>query len=304
MTPHAGADRIEGAIRAATRARRPALAAFLTAGYPTRRDFPELLAHVAREADVIEIGVPFSDPMADGATIQHSSRVALAEGTNVSWILEVVEKARIPRPLVLMSYLNPLLAFGRSPPELPVDDDDRDRIETGIDVTPLARAAARAGISGLIIPDLPLEESAPLREELDRTSLALIQLVSPVTPPDRLARLCEASRGFVYAVTSTGTTGGSLRSGPGTLAYLDRVRACTHLPVLAGFGIRRPEELRDLAPHLDGAIVGSALIEAIEHEGVGEGPAALLRRLREGASIPASPTGAKTRGRTRKETRS
>lgn len=250
-------DALERAIADARRAGRPALAPFLTAGFPDRKSFPDLLDAVAAEADLVEIGVPFSDPMADGITIQRSSRLALEAGVNLRFILDVVAAKRRKTPLVLMSYLNPLLSFG-----LPA----------------LAREAARAGIAGLIVPDLPYEECLPLRDEMDAAGVALVQLVTPVTPCLRLETLCRASRGFVYAVTVTGTTGGSTGSTGETLHYLDRVRAASPLPVLAGFGIRTAEHLRTLAGHADGAIVGSALIEVLLR---GDDPVVFLRGLRD-----------------------
>jgi tryptophan synthase alpha chain len=155
-----------------------------------------------------------------------------------------------------MSYLNPLLAFG---------------------VERLAARAAECGVSGFIVPDLPLEESAELSDVLERAGLALVQLVSPLTPDARLRAVCAASRGFVYAVTTTGTTGREHALPRDLPAYLARVRAAATLPVCAGFGIRRAEQVRDLAPHADGVIVGSALVEAIER---GEDPEGFLRSLR------------------------
>jgi tryptophan synthase alpha chain len=129
----------------------------------------------------------------------------------------------------------------------------------------------------MIVPDLPLEECAPLREALERQGLALVQLVTPVTPPARLAALCSASRGFVYAVTVTGTTGGEAATEDVLVTYLDRVRAASHVPVLAGFGIRKQDQVRKIAGHADGVVVGSALLELIEQ---GEDPITLLLSLR------------------------
>ncbi len=255
MTRDGGA-RLEHAVRAAAAAGRPALAPFLTGGFPRREGFAELLRAVASVGDLVEVGVPFSDPLADGMTIQRSSQRALEDGVTLDWILAVLRGRSWPAPLVLMSYLNPLLARGL---EL------------------LGREAAAAGVAGLIVPDLPYEESLALRESLDSAGLALVQLVTPQTPPDRLQTLCTASRGFVYAVTRTGTTGGSAGHGAEITSYLDRVRAVARLPVLAGFGIKDAHQLQSIARHADGAIVGSALIEALER---GDDPGAFLRGLR------------------------
>jgi len=251
-----GSDRIERAIRKANAAGRPAFVAFLTAGYPTVEKFEVALDVVAAEADVIEIGVPFSDPMADGVTIQQSTQVALDAGVTLSWILECASRHTSQTPLVLMSYLNPLLAFG---------------------IEELAYESRACGIDGVIVPDLPYEECRPFLDVFESEGLALIQLVSPVTPPERLKTLCNASRGFVYAVTTTGTTGGRACSGDETTAYLNRVRAVSRLPVLAGFGIRSAKQVRAVASFSEGVIVGSALVEVLAQGG---DPAEFLRGLR------------------------
>ncbi len=252
-----GSARIERAIRDVTSNGRPALAAFLTAGFPEPETFATVLGRVAEVSDIVEIGVPFSDPIADGITIQRSSQAALEAGVTLPWILDVIRQTGPAAPIVLMSYLNPLLAFG---------------------IERLARAAPDTGISGFIVPDLPFEESAPIREDLATTGTALVQLVTPVTPGDRLERLCHESRGFVYAVTMTGTTGGVADEGAETLAYLDRVCGVSPVPVLAGFGIREATQVQVVAEHADGVIVGSALVEVLERR---EDPATFLSKLME-----------------------
>lgn len=255
-----GADRIETAIRTAGGEKRPALAAFLTAGFPSREVFPDIVRRVAKVADVLELGVPFSDPMADGVTIQEASRTALADGVTLDWIVDLVAGLGLEVPVVLMSYLNPLLT--RSHEEL-------------------AAQATAAGVDGFIVPDLPYEEAGPVRAALAPAGLALIQLVTPLTPPARRRRLAEASTGFLYAVTRTGTTGEVARSGgelpSGLPEYAAGLRAASPLPVLAGFGVRTPEHVRRLHAHFDGVIVGSALIERLA---AGEDPAEYLQRLR------------------------
>ena len=257
MQPH---ETISRAIRAAGSDGRPALVAFMTAGFPRKEDFAGQLAAIGEAADVIEIGVPFSDPMADGMTIQRSSQVALRQGVSLRWILDTLAAlpARPHAPLLLMSYLNPLLAYGL----------DR-----------LPAAARAAGIAGFIVPDLPFEESDELRAALEGEGLALVQMVTPVTPAARLAVLCEAARGFVYAVTMTGTTGKSVSVPEDVLGYMDRVRAVSPVPVCAGFGIRSAGQVRRMTGHVDGVVVGSALVEVLER---GDNPAAFLRELRAG----------------------
>ncbi len=255
LKPH---QRITAAIRQTTTAGSTALVPYITAGYPHKDSFITTLKAIASEADVVEVGVPFSDPMADGVTIQRASHAAIASGVSLHWILqELSAAAPFDAPIVLMSYLNPLLNYGYAK---------------------LAAAGVRAGVCGFIVPDLPIEESADLAAALDERGLALIQLVTPATPPDRLRTLCAASRGFVYAVTITGITGSAKELPAEVSGYLDRVRALTSLPVCAGFGVRRAEQVRSLAPHADGVVVGSALVEQLE---AGADPVAFLRGLRQ-----------------------
>jgi tryptophan synthase alpha chain len=239
-------DTLSEAVRAASKDGEPALVAFLTAGFPSKDRFREHLQAVAAGADVVEIGVPFTDPMADGVTIQRSSHAALAQGVNLRWIFQELEATQVKAPLVLMSYLNPLLAFG---------------------LEKLADAAARANVAGFIVPDLPLDEGADLRKALDAKGVAMIQMVTPVTKPERLKQLCEASQGFVYAVTMTGTTGKNVSIPTEVVSYLDRVRSLSKTPVCAGFGIRSREQVELLRGHVDGVVVGSALVEVLERGG-------------------------------------
>ena len=251
-------EHIALSIRDAKSTGRPAIVAFLTGGFPEPDKFHELLCKVAEVADVVEIGVPFSDPMADGLTIQRSSRVALAKGVSLHWILSTLRDAvqKPKAPILLMSYLNPLLAFGF----------DR-----------LPQAAREAGVAGFIVPDLPYEESEDIRGALDAYGLALVQMVTPVTPDERLAMLCKQAEGFVYAVTMTGTTGKQVAVPDEVLAYMDRVRKVSPVPVCAGFGIRNPDQVRLMTGHVDGVVVGSALVEVLER---GEDPVAFLQGLR------------------------
>jgi tryptophan synthase alpha chain len=237
---------------------RPALVAFITAGYPEPRDFLCVLRAVASAADAVEIGVPFSDPMADGVTIQRSSQQAIEHGVTLDWILDELGRRdfELPAPVLLMSYLNPLLAFGYDA---------------------LAKRAAEIGVSGFIVPDLPFEESAPFAAALEPQGLALVQLVTPATPAARLERLCAASQGFVYAVTRTGITGGESTLPAETAQYLAAVKAASTLPVFAGFGVRRPDQVALIGKHADGVIVGSALVEVLERRA---DPAAFLKSLR------------------------
>ncbi len=250
-------ERVAAAIRAANEAGRTGLVPFVTAGYPEPKDFISTLKAVAEVGDVVEVGIPFSDPMADGMTIQRSSFEALQKGVSLAWIFDELEKAGgFDAPLVMMSYLNPLLAFGYER---------------------LADRALETGVCGFIVPDLPFEESEEIRSVLEDRGLGLIQLVTPATPDDRLKTLCDASRGFVYAVTITGITGGNTGLPPDLADYLDKVSAVSGIPVCAGFGIRKSSDVANVGEHASGAIVGSALVEVLER---GEDPTGFLNSLR------------------------
>jgi tryptophan synthase alpha chain len=194
--------------------------------------------------------------MADGMTIQRSSFVALQKGVSLKWIFDELEGAvgDINAPLVMMSYLNPLLAFGYDK---------------------LAARALETGVCAFIVPDLPFEESEELRRALEAKGVGLVQLVTPATPDDRLKMLSAASRGFVYAVTITGITGGAGLP-TGLADYLEKVSASSDLPVCAGFGIREAKDVANVGQHVAGAIVGSALVELLER---GEDPTTFLKAL-------------------------
>jgi tryptophan synthase alpha chain len=250
-------ERIVAAVRNRSDTGRPALVAYLTAGFPTRERFRELLTTIAEAADVVEVGVPFTDPMADGVTVQRASEQALRNGVTLQWIIEELKAVgRLRTPLLLMSYLNPLLSFG---------------------LQRLATDALRAGVCGFIVPDLPFDESEEFRAAIAPASLALVQMVTPVTPPERLQKVAAASQGFVYAVTMTGTTGQNVAASAPIGDYLARIRAAASVPVCAGFGIRSREQVQALKGQADGVIVGSALVEVLER---GEPPGQWLAGLR------------------------
>lgn len=255
MQPH---ERIGEAIAKANKEGRTGLVPFITAGYPEPGTFIETLRAVADVGDVVELGIPFSDPMADGMTIQRSSFVAIENGVTLRWIFDQLEAVAEPidAPLVMMSYLNPLLAFGYEN---------------------LAARARDTGVCAFIVPDLPLEESEDIRVALDSQGVGLIQLVTPATPDHRLQTLADASRGFLYAVTITGITGGDVGLPLDLADYLDKVAAVAEIPVCAGFGIRTAQDVVNVGKHVAGAIVGSALVEVLER---GEDPAEFLAGLR------------------------
>ncbi len=227
---------------------RPIMSLFLTAGYPTLDSTVGLALRLQQAgADLLEIGMPFSDPLADGPTIQQASDVAIANGVTIPHILDMVRgiRAQSGIPLVLMGYINPILNYGF----------DR-----------FFREAAEAGADGIILPDVPPEEGHAVRQACAAAGLDFILLVAPNTSDERMRRIDSESTGFVYCVSVTGVTGArdgaTLRQSVD--AFKDRVRAnITKNPVLVGFGIRSHEDAIQVSRGLDGYIVGSALIESI-----------------------------------------
>ena len=223
----------------------PAIVPFITAGYPDKDSFLDLITALAKTADVIEIGVPFSDPMADGVTIQRSSHAAIESGVTLKWILEELKTLNTKTPIVLMSYLNPLYVYGYDQ---------------------LVQASLEAGVDGFIIPDLPIEEGEEIREVFNEAKLAMIQLVTPATPENRINTIAKHSTGFLYAVTVKGVTGGNEGLSKEVAGYLETVKASSNIPVCAGFGVRSKADVELLEPYVDGIIIGSALVEAIEQK--------------------------------------
>ncbi len=245
VVTESGVARIERAFARARAEGRLAVAIYLTVGFPDREATPGLLrAALDGGADVIELGVPFSDPMADGSTVQRANEAALAKGIRLDdCIAEGTALARERDACVLlMGYLNPFLRYG--PRRLAED--------------------CRSGrISGVIVPDLPAEESAELDDVLLPAEVARIDLYAPTTPDERLARLLPQARGFVYCVSLTGVTGARAGLSDEVGPFVRRVRAHTSLPIAVGFGISRPEHARALRGVADGVVVGSAAIDAV-----------------------------------------
>jgi tryptophan synthase alpha chain len=256
-TTTSGIERIAAAFAGARASgRRAALMPYLMGGYPDIDTSREIgLAYARSGADLIELGVPFSDPLADGPVIHAAATAALASGATLPRVLEVGRILAEQVPVVLMCYANLVLARG---------------LERFVD------ALASAAMSGLIVPDLPLEESPAVRAECERHGLALVPLVAPTTPEARLAEIGAAARGFVYAVSLTGTTG-ERQSVDGLAAILDRAAAHTEVPVALGFGIGTPEQADAAArAGADGVIVGSRLVRAA---GEAENPPAAVAEL-------------------------
>ena len=238
---------IDEAFHVARREGRSVLIVYLTGGFPDPDVFVELaLAVLEAGADVLEIGIPFSDPLLDGPVIQHSQGVALDRGVTPVDCLHFAQqiRARVDKPLVFMGAYNPIFRYG--PREF-------------------SRDAASAGVAGLVVPDLPLEESAELRAAADEHGLHLIQLVAPTSSEDRIGRICATASGFIYCVSVAGVTGARADVVETARPLVDRARACTSLPVAVGFGIGEPRVARQVAGFADGVIVGSALIDAIAH---------------------------------------
>jgi tryptophan synthase alpha chain len=235
-----------------------ALMPYVMAGYPTLPRSLEIMRLVAENgADLIEIGVPFSDPVADGVTIQAASQVALDCGFRLHDLLSALSKQLLVCPAVLMSYLNPLLAYGRES---------------------LMNELRRAGITGLIIPDLPIEESGDWLAAARISGLSIIFLVAPTSCDERIRRIAAQSDGFIYAVSVSGTTGVRDQANSQLPEYLGRIRRSTDKPVAVGFGISKPDHMGTLRGAADGAIIGSRLVQAIDRN---EDLAALMRLFKE-----------------------
>ena len=241
-----GLTRIDSAFAAARAEHRAALMPYYTLGYPDLPRSERVIRAVADAgADLIELGVPFSDPLADGPTIQHSTQTALEAGTTVSRCFEITSRlraGRLTQPLLLMGYYNPILAYGL----------DR-----------FIADATSAGVDGFIIPDLPVEEASDLEAAAQAADRALVFLIAPTSPPARIADIAAHSTGFTYLVSLTGVTGARSALPMGLADFIACVRAVAHTPLAVGFGISTPEQARVVAGVADGVIVGSALINAV-----------------------------------------
>ena len=253
--------RLDSAFAGAKRDQRVALIPYLVAGYPDLGTSRRVaLAVIEAGADVLELGVPFSDPLADGATIQRASERALAAGTRLRDVIALGRELRRASdvPLLLMGYANPFYRYG---------------------LEALASDLAGAGIDGVIVPDLPHEESGELAAAFRPKRLVQIGLVAPTTPDDRLAALVASARGFVYCVSLTGVTGARATLAEDVASFVSRVRRYATAPIAVGFGISRPEHVHALRGVADAVVVGSAIVEAAE--GGPERVARLVRALRE-----------------------
>ncbi len=256
-----GSEQISEAFeRARANGRSAALMPYLMGGYPSIAASEEIgLAYARAGADLVELGVPFSDPLADGPVIHAAATAALDAGATLPAVLEVARTIAPHVPVIVMCYANVILARG---------------LERFLD------ELVRAGVSGLIVPDLPLEESDEVRVGCDHRRLALVPLIAPTTPDERLARIGAAARGFVYTVSVTGTTGERAGIDDGLGAIIARARAHSDVPVAVGFGIGTPEQAAAAAAAgADGVIVGSRLVRAA---GESSDPAAAVSELVSG----------------------
>jgi tryptophan synthase alpha chain len=258
-TAPTGTARIARAFARARDAKRVAIVVYLTVGYPDRAATSALLrAALDGGADVLELGVPFSDPLADGATVQRASEIAVSQGISLADCL--AEGSTIVRErdatVLLMGYANPFLRYRGG-------------------LAAFASDAARAGVAGIIVPDLPAEESAEFDTALEPQGLARIDLYAPTTPDERLARLVPRARGFVYCVSLTGVTGARRALGADVADFVGRVRRHTSLPIAVGFGISVPEHVSALRGVADAIVVGSAALDAVSAAPVDRRPEAL-----------------------------
>lgn len=243
--------------------RRPALIPYLTAGYPTREASEDALRAADEIADILEVGVPFSDPLADGPTIQRSTFEALRGGMTLAGTLELIERACLRRPVVVFSYLNPILRYG------------------------LERFLADAeslGVAGVLLTDLPAGGDAGVEGAIGASRLDLVRLIAPTTRPERLQRAVAGARGFVYLIARLGVTGASERLDTELVASVGRVRQVTRLPVAVGFGISTPAQAAAVGRLADGVVVGSALVDVLGRDGVA-GARRFLETLRAGLDV-------------------
>jgi tryptophan synthase alpha chain len=241
-----GRARITAAFQKAQQTQTAALMPYFTIGFPDQVTSLEVIEAIAPHSDLLELGVPFSDPLADGPTIQRSTQIALENGTTTAVCLQAVRDLRqrgVDTPVMLMGYYNPILAYGQ---EKYVAD------------------AADAGVDGFIVPDLPPEEAAELESLAAEAGLALIHFLAPTSNPERIANVSQRANGFIYLVSLTGVTGARTSMQADLADFVGRVRQEANVPLAVGFGIGTPEQAANVGQMADGVIVGSALINAVD----------------------------------------
>ena len=240
-----GRSRITAAFRRAKQTQTAALMPYFTLGYPDQAASLAVIEAIAPHSDLLELGVPFSDPLADGPTIQRSTQIALENGMTTAVCLDIVRQLRqkgITTPIMLMGYYNPILAYGQEK---------------------YVRDAATAGADGFIIPDLPPEEADELETLAEQAGLALIHFLAPTSSPTRIANVTARASGFIYLVSLTGVTGARTAVQSDLADFVARVRPQANVPLAVGFGISTPEQAANVGQLADGVIVGSALINRV-----------------------------------------
>lgn len=242
---NSGQERIALAFEHALEVQNAAFMPYFTLGYPDRETSLDIIEAIAPFSDLLELGIPFSDPLADGPTIQRSTQTALANGVTTAGCLEMVRELRrrgVATPFLLMGYYNPILAYGEAA---------------------YVRDAAAAGADGFIVPDLPAEEAQPLDELAQEAGMALIYMLAPTSHAGRVAQIGQRARGFLYLVSLTGVTGARAGIAAGLSDFVSSVRERARVPLAVGFGIGSPQQAADIARIADGIIVGSALVDAV-----------------------------------------
>jgi tryptophan synthase alpha chain len=256
LTATSGVERIAAAFQRAKGEGRAALMPYMMAGYPVRETAVAVANAYAESADLIELGVPFSDPLADGPTIHAAATAALEAGATLDSALEICATVSERVPVVFMVYANMVLAHGGA--------------------EAFAERALSVGAAGAIVPDLPLEEAEPVREAFAAEGLALVPLVAPTTPDERRARICAAAQGFVYVVSTVGTTGERDEIPPELSELVGATKAEAEVPVAVGFGIGTPEQAAQVGHIADGVIIGSRLVRAAGEAGGPDSAAAAV----------------------------
>jgi len=272
-TQPAARDALARCFAAARAQHRRALIPYLTAGYPSAATTLDALDHLVQGgADIIELGVPFSDPVADGPTIQRASQHAIEQGVTLASTLETLRAFRSAHstPVVLFTYLNPILRYGTDA---------------------FIRDAAESGAAGVLVTDLPVGSDPPLEQRLEASPLALVRLIAPTTQPDRAQTIARRAQGFLYYISRMGVTGATRRLRETLAAEVAALREVSPVPIAVGFGISTPGQAGEVARVADGVVVGSALIDALDRDGLA-GMQQFLASLREGmdsatASVPA-----------------
>lgn len=246
LRPPYGRTHIAAAFAEAKTRQTAALMPYFTLGYPDRESALAIIEAMAPFSDLLELGVPFSDPLADGPTIQRSTQIALENGTTTAGCLQMLSELRgrgLNKPVMLMGYFNPILAYG---------------------LARYVQDAAAAGADGFIVPDLPPEEADEMEQLATAAGLCLIHFLAPTSSPERIERVAARAQGFIYLVSLTGITGARHNIQTGLAEFVARVRPGTDVPLAVGFGIATPQQTQEVGALADGVIVGSKLIDVAE----------------------------------------